>query len=66
MDNLFQFEQIDKVFNSAGNDVPTSGSHSKENGLSSKQKKVSSFSEGVLLSRCVGSQRPVLYEKVCM
>lgn len=33
--------QIDKVFNSAGNDIPTSGSHSKENGLSSKQKKVS-------------------------
>ncbi|XP_074867389.1 SCY1-like protein 2 isoform X2 [Carettochelys insculpta] len=33
--------QIDKVFNSTGSGIPAVGSESKENGLSSKQKKVS-------------------------
>uniref|UniRef100_A0A7M4DVF8 SCY1 like pseudokinase 2 n=1 Tax=Crocodylus porosus TaxID=8502 RepID=A0A7M4DVF8_CROPO len=36
-----QFEQIDKVFNSIGTDLLTSGSDSKENELSSKQRKTS-------------------------
>jgi len=38
--HFFELKQIDKVFNSSGTDLLTSGSDSKENEMSSKQKKV--------------------------